>query len=637
MSSGGYARLSKHKGTWRVDGFSHFVHSKHPGTRIKVHFSLVQPEESGQAFRKDALLKDEAGEAKSLELKVHVARLRHFRMGTVWRDGKCVGIPNEYRQFRIQPDQIRFVNFDNQFQHDGISADAILPPGYFQMARASRAGLYNALYAIVPVLNDELTRWLVLPAAELFAFYFGASDRMLTWILCGQYRDKVRGEFHESGKVLELHTDESLSLRERTAFGRSYASEAGFKALHTPHNYLTWVRNANSGGQELSTLVIKALFPFEGETFLTVAGKPYKLGARDNSVWAFGGMRILRCTKGPGFQLLRVVSGVPAKDGEEAAGGGGGQTSPMFDPKIEEDQQNRDELMYDLPADPRLKRLRREAFENPFPNFRDFDTEFVRPRAPGHHARGYHEDVDVEGLTHGEGEGSGLGSGLLGTDFFQSDLPEARQLESFFNVVELLRPTLLQRNWQVRYRTGLHAPPGGRAAIFPATGKKSRSWQMVTNPETKVSEPRQLVFAEIHDEEENQFFYLLEMQLRPEEPPNQCTILAAMNDFRRMKEEVFDELLNLTSIRKRWPSEKTKWEKPEDERRARILLRTLRLSRLNHPARLILSPGEAQEELARRHRVYEKDWAAIILEHIEQSIGTDSETGQFVALSHLTY
>ncbi|MBB5191956.1 hypothetical protein HNQ50_002693 [Silvimonas terrae] len=441
MSSGGYKPLVKHEGTWRVDGFSHFVHSKKPGTRIKVHFSQVGPEVSGQPFNKDALLKDESGEAKSLELKVHVARLRHFRTGTVWRNGKCVGIPNEQREFQIDPGRIKFINFDNQFQHEGISADSILPASYFQMARSSRKELYNALYALVPVLFDNRTKWLVLPAAELLTFYFGASDRMLSWILSGTYRDKVRGQFLKAEDTVELHTDESLSLRERATFGRSYASEAGAEALHTPHKYLTWVSTANHFEKKLSTLVIKALFPFEGMTRLTVVGKAYKLGQGDNAAWTFFGMRMLRCTHGPGFEMLRIVTGVPAKDGAGGPGGSKGQVPPVFDPKFDEDQFTRDELMYDLPADPRLRRLRREAFENPFPNFKGIGTEFVRPKAPGHSAQGYHEDVEIDGLTHGEGEGSGEGSGLLGTDFVQSDLQEARQLETFLNVIDALRPS----------------------------------------------------------------------------------------------------------------------------------------------------------------------------------------------------
>ncbi|OHX19187.1 hypothetical protein BI344_18930 [Chromobacterium sphagni] len=92
-----------------------------------------------------------------------------------------------------------------------------------------------------------------------------------------------------------------------------------------------------------------------------------------------------------------------------------------------------------------------------------------------------------------------------------------------------------------------------------------------------------MICAEIKLGQDGPFFYLMEMELGPTEPKRQCTLLVYTPDFQWMDDEVQDELLQLTVLRRRWPDIENKWKKDDEYWRAQDLFSKIKVDRVQHP------------------------------------------------------
>ncbi|TJZ77543.1 hypothetical protein [Chitiniphilus eburneus] len=625
----GYKPLAKHPGVWRVDGFSHFVHAKRAGTFIRIHFALVTSESKNKPYTPNSLVLT-ANSANFLTLTTHIARIRYFRVGTTWENGLRVGQPGSDIHLTVNPRNIKFLRFGESLDIGGRYV-APLPNEYFRMPDENRRALSQSYLAALPVNGNLQTRWLILPMAELLAFYFGVSTRLPSWITSGRYKDKFKGIFLPETRTVELHTNECLSVRERKVLARCFASDAGLSALRTPHQHQVEVRCNNQDHQELETLVIKALFPFGEPTTLTIAGKHFQLD-RGNKIWGFYGMRIIRCSHRPDFDHIHIISDHGRQGSQGGAKASGGP--PNFDPKSLDDLQDaRDQLFDDTPADPRLRRMHVVECVDPFSGLDHLTTELLSPdEKRSANRRIFGGSIDIDGYTHGDGDQEGIDGGKQGVDAFEHDIVIARQLEDFQHSLDLLAKQLnAKKKWKLKYRNGLNGPPGGKVAIF--SNKLPRSnWHLVIDPKTMSRTARQVVFAEFSDHAEQQFFYLFEMQLRHDEVSGQCTILLHRHDFLRFDDRDCEVLFELTQVKNRWPKKNATWDSERHKRMAAELFGTVSLNRVHHPKRPIVSSAEADPNLiAARHASYLAGWAKLLGSVIDESIGVHGDNGAFVS------
>lgn len=621
MSRFAYRRLARHCGIWRVDGIGPIEDRGRLGGRAIVYFSGLTEDGLGAPYKTGSL------NGEVLSFRIHSASISAFRVGSIWRDGKRIaGPPPLPRPFRIDAGQARLVPLEQAIHLNGYWAPTVLPDRYLSFGGSNRAHLISTLYAIVPVLDDSETQWLVVPASELLRFYVGVSSRLLSGSLQGRLEDLIlwKKSRMENGYPV-LHLRQRISRKEAMVLSRSVASEDAMAALLGVHQHLSVTRSNNSSLNEASKrpLVIKAHFPFTDTSQLYVAGKKMPLVSRNGDAqWAVFAMEILTCSHPAGFHGFILESDAPFEtparpDGAPDSG------PPRYQPLLEED--NEDELaLDDLPADKRLARLVVLSFTNQFSGFEGLHVEHRRPRAE-YLARqpGAQIDIAVDTLTIEDGNYAKEAEGIAGVSEFHSKIEQVdRELVQFLDMLEYFRAATENRGWRVTTRRLTDSLPQNRewVACFPANVGKRRSWHMLTDA-TGKKRPRQLVWVEVAVNNSGEYFNLFEMELKPGEKKGQCTILLHTNDFSQLDEPTYKKWLVLTAIKNRWPARHHKWPEAAHEARAKDLFAKVQAFRIHHPHPPRAKDSDDNKNQGEASRdVSPKAWSEVLLEKIDELI-----------------
>ncbi|MCD0492013.1 hypothetical protein LQD23_06855 [Chromobacterium violaceum] len=574
----------KHPGIWRVDGIGPIKPSAKLGTRVTVHFSGIAPGRVNDPYKRGAVLP-----GVQLPFPIHVALLRAFKVGTVWHEGRCIYRPQSKSPevFHIDVSKAQYVALDEAVTLNGVSIPSVLPDDYFYLAN-NREILAASRYAIVPVIGNPMVQWLVVPAIELLRFYVGVSSRFLTGALSGRldkYVDWNRVRMEETWPVLQVKT--RLSRTESFVLGRAVASSSAREALFGTHQHLATV-NANNQLSPLELqkpLAVHARFPFRDETTLMVEGKRmclYKRGGQQE--WTMFAMEIVQCKHPLEFSNVVLESDEPWAVEAMAGGAPTGVRPPHFNPLLQDDEE--DLLVDDVPADGRLPRLAVLQHGSPFAGFKQLTFHHRRPKAPLRaNEPGGNIDVPVSTLTMNEGQQTEEAKGNLGvSDFLNHTEDVGRNLEQFLDVLDYLQRRTRARGWVIETRRGDEGIRAGQHWItfFPdPIGSRTR-WHWIDEANAGRRR-RQLICAEIKLGQDGPFFYLMEMELGPTEPKGQCTLLVHTPEFQWMDDEVLDELLQLTVLRRRWPDIENKWKKDQEYRRAQALFSKIKADRVQHP------------------------------------------------------
>jgi len=576
--------LARHPGLWRVDGIGPIEFRGRLGTRTAVYFSgLKEMEGRNHPYRRSSL-----SEA-TLRLPIHSASLREFKIGSIWQDGKRVAGPERIESlFRIDVSQVRLVTLEQAVKLHDQWAPTVVPSTNLYFGE-NRAALAPTLYAIVPVLGDTMTQWLVVPTSELLRFYAGVSSRFLSSALQGrldQYVDWGRCRMEYLRPI--IHVKQRISRKEAAVLARAVASPEAKAALLGPHQHLASIHtnNAPANQDNRRPLVIKAGFPFVDSTQLRVCGKRMPLIKRNGrEQWAVFAMEILVCTHSPGFSGLVLESDDPFGHEGQSGGAEGDILPPLHQPLLDDEEDEYE--LEDVSADQRLARLVVRSYSNQFSAFKDLEIEHRRPRGTQGESRPAKLfDVPVDALTLGDGSYSNDSRGNLGISDFQSQVAQVdRDLSLFLEMLDHMRSATRARNWRILTRKlndGL-AQDGELIAVFPQKVGKRRTWHKIVDPNGN-ERTRQVVWVEVVPGGEGQYFYLLEMELKPGETAGQCTLLLHKHDFSRLEDETFAELLVLTAVQNRWPNHHNKWPTDYHYKRAQALFSELQLHRINHPS-----------------------------------------------------
>lgn len=605
-----YARLKRHDGIWRVDGIGQIQAKSGLGARAIVYFSGVKGTGLDKPYWKDSL----SGE--TLPLPVHTASLIDFKVGSLWREGKRISEPPEQQSiFSIDVSQTRLVTLGEAVNLNGHWVKTVVPDSNFSLG-ANRLPLAPTIYALVPVLGDYMTQWLVTPASELLRFYAGISGRLLSATLQGRLEnfldwDKSR---MEGGRPI-LHVNQRLSRLEAHVLARAIASEPAKVALLNPHQHLASTQANNALSTDAKRpLVIKAGFPFTDATSLKVAGKRMPLTSGNKKEWAVFAMEIIHCFHPPIFSRPIQESDIAFEgrgSGEEA---NAGDVPPNHNPTSNEDKDQSE--LSEEPADQRLRRLVVRTYTNPFSAFEGLTFEYRRPPAKlGNKRSGMQIDVPVNAVTPEDGSNAKDAHGNLGISDFQHQVSHVdRDLSLFIQMLQHLRLATTERGWKLITR----ARGDSRLlqhkeliTFFPEKIDKRHTWHMVVNP-SGHTRPRQVVWVELALGVQRPYAYLLEMELKPGES-GQCTILVHSHDFSKLEEKTFTELLVLTAVQNRWPDHDNKWRKSKHQKRAKILFEQICVHRINHPS-------APKTEAGIKMQLSPKSWSKGLLEKIDERL-----------------
>lgn len=606
-----HKRLARRPGLWRVDGIGPIEARGRLGARATVFFSGLTEEGLNQPYWKSSL------NTATLPLRVHSASLREFKVGSIWRDGKRVAGPPQFETpFRVDAGQVRLVMLEQAIKLGDQWMPTVLPNANFYLGE-NRGPLASTLYALVPVLNDSRTDWLVIPASELLRFYVGVSSRLLSGALQGslnRYVDWERSRMEGERPV--VHVKQRINRKEAGVLARAISSTAAKAALLTPHQHLASVQanNASLDAGSRRPLIVKAGFPFTDTTQLHVAGKRMPLAKNGRTQWAIFAMEVLACAHLPGFSGMVVENDDPFGYEEATGEEQGGTQPPRHNPLLDDDE---DELEFeDVPADQRLARLVVRSYSNQFSAFRGIEIEHRRPAA---HQRANHPgaqiDVPVDSLTLGDGTHAADAQGNLGVSDFQNQVSRIdRDLSLFLEMLKHLRSATRRRNWKIttrRLNDGL-LQDGECIAVFPDRIGKRRTWHKIVDPDGNTR-TRQVVWVEIIPGGEDRYVYLLEMELKSGES-GQCTILLHKPDFSRLEDDTFSELLVLTAVQNRWPDRHNKWETDHHRKRAQALFAQVEIHRIHHPKRKEeeKQPGHSNSKLS------PEAWGAVLLEKMDE-------------------
>ncbi|PPK75924.1 hypothetical protein B0F87_10411 [Methylobacter tundripaludum] len=611
MATFSYARLARHPGIWRVDGIGPVRSNGRLGIHTTVYFSGLSESSLNYPYKKTSL------NGTSLALPIHVASLCEFKVGTVWREGKRVLGPEPISTwYQVDVSRVRLVSLGEAITINEHQISTVLPDLYFCLG-SNRAQLAQTLYAIVPVLADWMTHWLIVPASELLRFYVGVSSPLLSDTLQGRLDNYIswdKSQLQEG--AVTLHVKKRLTRKEAVVLGRAVASEYAKTTLFSVHQHLASVQAGNVllNSDRKRQLIIKANFPFADSTQLYVAGKRMPLTSSDGKEdWAVFAMEILTCSHPYNFSILRINSEELLNcTGQTIAGDGGTQWPhhiPMFD-------QGQDELeLTDELADKRLTPLVIRNHSNQFNALSDIKIEY-HILAIGQMSRrnSKNTSVSVEAWTLNDGSYSQDAQGNQGVSEQQHHVEQInRDLAVFLSMLQFLRVKVQTLGWRIitRNNKGGLSQNGELIAVFPEKIGKCRTWHRMLIESEGSTRPRQVVWAEINLGNDERYLYLLEMELKSGEN-GQCTILLYLNDFSRLDDETFTELLILTAIQNRWTDQHNKW-KNKHQRRAEMLFKKIIMYRLNHPPVPKIKQFDKEKT-----QLNPKLWSNILLEKITE-------------------
>lgn len=607
--------LARHPGIWRVDGIGPIRPSANLGVRATVHFSGLTEAGVIQPYWKSSL------SGSTLPLPIHTALLRDFKVGSLWYEGRRIGGPPKVDvPFRVDLSRARYVQLGKGIDLDGYWLSSVLPDDNFFLGE-NRKALASSWYAIVPVIGNRMTQWLVVSAVELLRFYVGVSSRFLSGALegrLGKYIDWDKRRMEDGRPVLHVKT--SLNRKEAAVLGRAVAFPMAEAALFGIHQHLSTIHVNNKLQPERypKPLGIQAKFPFGGDTELRVFGKRMCLSKKGGKEqWAVFAMEILHCSRPMGFPGVVLESDDPWGGDGHVGGVPTSQPPPHFNPLLDEEEEDME--LDDVPADKSLPRLVVRSLSNQFGGFDQLTFEHRRPEALSPtNQPGVRVDVPVNALTMEEGNHTEESKGNLGVSDFQSRVEQIdRDLSLFLEMLGALRAATKARRWVIETRKAGDGIISGSELItfFPEKMGKRRTWHLIKEPGGQTR-PRQVVWTEIRLGTEGPFFYLLEMELKSGETNGQCTLVLYVNDFQWLDEKTFNELLYLTAVRNRWPDVDNKWKENKHHKLAEALFSKIGIHRINHPKtpRAKSSNGEGKAEAI----LNPKSWSAGFLRKIDE-------------------
>lgn len=618
-------RLKKRPGIWRVDGIGTIQPSALLGSRITYLFSEIKPE----FIDKPEQLHAPTGNV--YQMSGHAGWLRLFTPGTVWQEGQKTISPRTLELAITIDTRSCIYTLPNQVNPAFAPLATLLPETHLTYGD-NLGHLNQTLFALVPISSSNNIRidWLIIPTAELFRYYVGASSRLLASALTGTTSKLIEDARFEKGEIIINDKTGTLTRFEACLYGRSLTSDEARETFYGPHKHLVLNRFPNANAPR--PLYINSRFPFNGVTTLHLAGKKIRLRNTRTSKdeWAIFVNQIRNCSHPLGFNGLTVnCNGAPNQGSGGYSGGGGYPPRPpksdMEDPAV----------INDAPADPGLGRL---IVRNPTSFFDQINHVRFRRQYHGRdyvNGRPYRSDTDVQGYTFEDGKGGADGSGNQGVDDVDVQAkPLARDITLFLEMLKYLRIKSKKLNWQITtlgYQNNEEVD-GEIITSFPTLENRLSWYKIFFDDEESKGRSRKVVWAEIKTPKK--YIYLIEMELRPEERGrSSLTITSKVNTEKAVEltTQDFEDILKLTAVHNGWPPSGKDWKAKYAET-ANRLFDAFFFERLTHAYAVAKKPAPADPEAPTNEpantqtandqvAVNPEDWAQDTLEKIVELFG----------------
>ncbi len=573
-----FVKLEKHPGIWRVDGFGRLSNLTGKIPQIEVCFTPIQEDHVLTSLRNSAI--DTSRE--HIQLTMPVTALHYFKVGQLWKDGKAFReqAPLQER-FCVDPSRMRLVRLKDKVELNSFSIPQVLPVEYYKLGQ-NWGRLSDSYYALVPVVNNPRTEWLVTPASELFRFYLGVSSAMCSTVITNDARQFVDWNKSQRGSAPILALKKEISRAESFVLLRSLASKEAKVAYELPHKHLSQcsVNSQVDPERQSNPPVLKATFPYASEAHLTVTGKkmPFKESNGAHTEWAVFATSILYCTKDREFDDHLIKRDYLADVGKTMHEGG----SYHFPGNANEDDTDEDDMdMNDDSSDRRVRRLSLIEFSCQFEAMKGLQLKYRNVGNPQQGADVHiGPDIDVGGHTISDGDDGTGPSGNRGVDGYLEGIDTvAHSIEQFLDVVLKLRKLCKEKSWKVVTRSFSSSITKGTDVItsFPLKMGKRRTWHLIDDESQRA---RQLVWAEIQIED-NVCLNLVELERKVGERTH-STALITSEDASPLSNTQFMKLLKATVICNGWPSLQ-RTLKPEHKVQVDDFYSSCELRRISHP------------------------------------------------------
>lgn len=543
-------KLVNHPGVWRVNGYSNMQLYKNSAPRVFV--SLTRIKESGS----DAALYNGQLTKEQIWLKQPLSRISDLLIGSCWHGGDDGGGKRINRaspmpkSFLIDTSEIQIVKLNEPVTLSGVEYQSVLPSRAIKFGKHFNL-MQDSLYAVVPVLNDADTEYLVISCYELYRAYLGVSSGFINNIVQGD----VWRIFEWNDPTLRVKR--RLSRLEQFVAYRGHYDQGGRECFYMPSNHLKATRMANQLKKEedREKLVLKATFPFNGRTLLTVAGKAFRNVNSRGSVWCVFAANLLHCAKPVDFDV-DIESDKFSTNPQpwiNEAGNSDDDEDDLFD---DEDPPGSED-----PPNTGGRRAYSLNFNNFFGAMRDVSFK--------HHDTGESNDpvyendsgkpVDASSLEELESK-SEDDPKILQTSEFDSHIDTVgRELSDFIKMIVRLRVFLVKHGWELRTRSrgsALIITEGEIVTTFLNTNNRRKSWHKIGDGDG--GRLRQIVWVEVALGND-QFIYLMEMELTENES-GRSTLCVFSDGFKYMSEEDFRVFLGMTATQNKWPRVSHKWK-----------------------------------------------------------------------------
>lgn len=465
--------------------------------------------------------------------------------------------------------------------------------------------LNNSLYAVVPVLGNKDTDYLVVPCSELYRFYIGVSKRFANTTVRNTLDEYVEWK----NPVLRVKT--RLSLMEQFVAYRGFCTDEGEDWLRMPSNHIksTAIRNSTSNESNQLPLTLKATFPFKGATTLTIAGKRFCYrNAEGDECWAVFSANIIKCGYIEDFDPI-IESDVYSADYQSSG--------DEFDPEDHEsDTDFDDEDEFDESDEPPSRHAKQIVLlnsSNRFEAMNGMKFMHIHPDSVEDPIYPNNNGQPLDSYSDEESVNTEDNSTVGGSNEFESQVETIdRQLSDFIKMIIQMRSLPACQGWGVVTRScrSMLEVNGEVVTAFLPSNNKRRSWHLIKCDDGK-ERYRQIAWVEI-ELIEDQFIYLVEMELKKSEV-GRSTLLIVPKNGKYMPEKDFEVFLNMTAVQNRWPKSTHSWKSDAAQRKAKKYFDQYHQERLTHPT-FVSEDGELGVGVIKR-------WAEGTANNIKNKIG----------------
>ena len=612
-----YNKLARYPGYWRVDGIGNDISFDNKGNQFtSVYFTRILEAEISNPFRATAVNsyhRDDSEGDKFIptrKISFPVQSIRNFQVGTVWNStdgqpGKLVFRPKAIDSLLIDTNKVTFLKLSGSLPSGDFPFNTLLPRQQFMLGK-NLGFMRDMRFAVIPVINHEKTKWLIIPASEIFRFYIGVSSKFIGASLSNQikkYIDWEKSVFSE--KEPHLYLRQRLSRIEVYVLLQALSNEKAKIALNSPFHYLSTSHKYNllAKPEEKRPMCIQASFPFSGLTTITVSGKRMPL-TDDNENWAIYGMSILKCTHPRSFDNAHIyldAKATQAKDNNPEAPSGGNQS--IF-------EADEDLVLSEMPPSANYSVLGMTDLTNQFSAMDGLKCTYHKELSGG---KGFAqiplnigkplEYSELEPNYQEESDGiKGVNSEQLHHELKQRDIID------FLEMLAHLKQLLHAKKWSLstRYLDSYSAHGQFLFTFFPSISG-NYTWYKSKNSDENRS--RFVVWTEI-EVEKGKFIYLIEFESNPKDG-GRSTALIYLNNYQYLDDPLFSKFLKLTAIQNGWPS-KNRADLGKSKLKTKLInevTRYINITRINHlPKETTINDN------------YRKNWADHILKILDDFI-----------------